>query len=152
MRTQTLASIRQRIVLAKAIIRSAIIIITIFIILILLVTVAAYPRLVPMATENFYQWNTVFLRFVAATISASETIANAISPIGAVSETINNALISAAPAFRNTIEGAASAITSGLVSLHPTEKYLIIQNSAAWVVALATILYIQYMKTRRYRR
>lgn len=152
LRVPALASIRNRIILAKAIIRSAVMIITVFVILILLVTIAAYPPLVPVATDNFYQWNTAFLHFVAATIRASKTIADAVPPINAVAAAINNALIAAAPAFRNTVEGAASAITSGLVSLHPTEKYLVIQNSAAWIVALATILYIQYVKTRRYRR
>ncbi|MDH5495371.1 MAG: hypothetical protein OEY24_06690 [Candidatus Bathyarchaeota archaeon] len=152
LKTPAIAYIKQRITLAKAIIKSATTITLTFIIIITLVTIAAYPKIIPTATADFYHWNTVFLSFVTTTIKASETIANTIPPIGAVATAIHNALIAAAPTFRNTLEAAASAITSGLVSLNPTEKYLIIQNAAAWIIAIATLSYSQYIKNRRYRR
>jgi len=152
LKTRTVTYIGHRITLTKTIIKSATTITVTFITIILLITIAAYPKLIPTATMNFYQWNTTFLNFVITTIKASETIANTIPPIGAIATAIQNALIFAAPAFRNMLESAASAIASGLVSLNSTEKYLIIQNAAAWTVALFTLLYSQYVKTRRYRR
>ena len=152
LKTPTIAYIERRVILARAIIKSAITITATFIIIILLVTIAAYPKFIPTATANFYQWNAAFLSFVTSTIRASETVANTIPPIGAIATTIQNALIAAAPAFHNTLEGTASTITNGLVSLSSTEKYLIIQNTAAWTVAIITLLYSQYIKIRRYRR
>jgi len=152
LKTPAIAQIQRRIILAKAIIKSAIIITATFIILILLITIAAYPHMVPTATSGFYKWNTAFLNFVATTIEASNTIANAIPPLGAAATTVQNALIAASPAFRSTLEGAASTITHGLVALNPTEKYVLIQNAAAWTTAIATLIYSQYAKTRRYRR
>jgi hypothetical protein len=152
MKTPTIAYIRQRIALAKTFVKSAAIITLTFILTIALVTIAAYPKLVPTTTADFLQWNTVFLNFVTATIKASETIANTVPPIGVVATAIHNALIVAAPTFRNVLESAASAITSGLVSLSPIEKYLIIQNAAAWIIAVTTLGYSQYIKTRHYRR
>jgi len=152
LKTPTIAYIERRVILARAIIKSAITITATFIIITLLVTIAAYPKFIPTATANFYQWNAAFLSFVTATIKASETIANTIPPIGAITTTIQNALIAAAPAFHNTLEETASTITNGLVSLSSTEKYLIIQNTAAWTVAIITLLYSQYIKIRRYRR
>lgn len=152
LKTPIIAHIERRIILAKAIIKSATTITVTFVIIILLITIAVHPKLIPTATANFYQWNTVFLNFVIATIKVSETIANTIPPIGAIATAIHNALIAAAPTFRNSLEGAASALTDGLVTLNPTEKYLVIQNTAAWIVAIATLLYSQYVKTHRYRR
>jgi hypothetical protein len=152
LKTPAIAQIQRRIILAKAIIKSAATITATFIILILLITIAAYPHVVPTATFSFYSWNTVFLNFVAATIQASNTIANAIPPLGAAAAAVQNALIAASPTFHSTLEGAASAIASGLVNLNPTEKYVLIQNAAAWITAIATLVYSQYAKTRRYRR
>ena len=152
LRITAFAYIRRRVSVARAMIRSAIIVTATFIILILLITVASYPGLVPTATFDFYQWNTAFLRFVAATIEASKAIAEAIPPIGILGSSIQSALSTAAPGFHNTLEAAASSITSGLVSLSPTGKYLVVQNVAAWAVAIITLLYSQYAKVRRYKR
>jgi hypothetical protein len=146
------ASLQRRVSLAKAIIKSSITITASFIILTILVTIAAYPELVPALTASLFQTNTAFLNFVTATIRASESVANTITPLGMIATSIQNALNSAAPGFRNTLQGVASAITSGIVALNATEKYLIVQNAAAWTTAIATMLYGQYTKTRRYRR
>jgi hypothetical protein len=148
----TIAQLQHRITLAKAIIRSAITVAAIFIVLAVLLTVAAYPTLVPTATLDLHRWNTTFHGFVMSTIQISRNIADSIPPIGAAAAAINSALISASPAFRNTLEGAASALTAGLVALAPVEKYLAIQNIAAWTTAMATLFYSWYSKARRFRR
>jgi hypothetical protein len=152
LKAPTVARIQRRIVLAKALIKSAVTITTAFVLLVLVFTIAAYPRIVPTLTANLYHGNTAFLGFVVATIEASQTIASTLSPLGAVAHSLHNALIAAAPAFRSTLEGAGSAVTHGLVVLRPTEKYLIVQNAAAWITAIAALLYSQYVKIRRYRR
>jgi hypothetical protein len=152
LKIQTVAYIEHRIILAKAIIKSATTTIVLFILISILLTFAAYPKLLSTATANFYQGNPAFLNFVVATIKASQSIAEAIPPIGAIATTVQNALIAIAPSFRNALQATASAIADGLVALTPTEKYLIIQNIAAWTVALTALLYSQYVKPRRYRR
>jgi len=152
LKIQTIAYIEHRIILAKAIIKSATTTITLFIVISILLTFAAYPKLLSTATANFYQGNPAFLNFIVATIKASQAIAEAIPPIGAIAATIQNALIAIAPTFRNALQATASAIADGLVALTQTEKYLIIQNIAAWTVALTALLYSQYVKSRRYRR
>jgi hypothetical protein len=146
------ASLRRRINPAKPIIKAAITVTATFLIIMILVTAAAYPQLVPTATLNLYRGSTAFHGFVIATIKASQSIANTIPPIGTVAATINDALISASPSFRNSLEGVASSIAGGLVALSPLEKYLVTQNSAIWTTALATLLYSWYARTRRYRR
>jgi len=152
LKTPTIANIQHRISLAKTIIKSATSIILVFTIIIILITIAAYPKLIPTITASFYQWNTAFLNFVAETIKASEVIANAIAPIGGIAVAIHRALIAAAPIFYSTLEATASNITNSLVALNHIEKYLIIQNTAAWTVAFTTLLYCKYIRTRRYRR
>ncbi len=152
LKTPLVARIQQQISPAKNTLKNAAIVSVIFIAVTLLVTFTAYPKLLPTATANFYRWNAFFLGFVTATIQAAQTIANTITPIGAVAAAIHDALIAAAPSFRNTLQATATALTSGLVALNPTEKYLVIQNAAAWTAAIATLLYSQYAKTRRPRR
>ena len=152
LRAHTIAQIQHRLTLAKAIIRSAITVAAIFIIFAVLLTIAAYPTLVPTATLDLHRLNTMFHGFVMSTIETSRNIADSIPPVGAAAATINSALISASPAFRSTFEGAASAMTAGLVALAPVEKYLAIQNIAAWTTALATLVYSWYAQSRRIRR
>lgn len=152
LRIRAVSYISHRIYVARPLIRSATAIAGIFIILFLLVTFASYPGLISTATTSFYQWNTAFLSFVAWTIEASKAIATAIPPIGIIGSSIQSVLSMAAPGFHNTIEGAASSITSGLVSLSPTEKYLIVQNVASWTVAAVTLAYGQYARISRYKR
>jgi hypothetical protein len=146
------AYVEHRIVLARAIILGAVTILAVFSIMVLLLTVAANPKLVPTSTTNFYEWNTTFLNFVAATIRTSEGIAATISPIGAIATPIHNALIGISPTFRNILEAAASSLTKDLVSLKPNEKYLLTQNAAAWTITLMSLLYTRYVKTQTYRR
>jgi hypothetical protein len=152
LKAPSVARIQRRVVLAKAIIKSAVTIVTTFVILVVIFTIGAYPRIVPTLTTGFFEWNTVFRGFVVATIDASQTIASTISPLGAVANALHDALIGAAPVFRGALEGAGSAVTSGLVALRPTEKYLIVQNAAAWITGIAALLYSQYVRIRRHRR
>ncbi|UCB59716.1 MAG: hypothetical protein JSW72_06190 [Candidatus Bathyarchaeota archaeon] len=152
LRTSALTQVQRRVLLTKTIIRSAATIVTTFIILVLLITLAAYPYPIPTAALAVYNWNKSFLNFVAGTMEASNAIANALSPLGAVAGAIQNALIAASPAFHTTIDGFASAITLGLAPLSSIEKFVLIQNVAAWTIATATLIYSQYTKTRRYRR
>ncbi|MCW3981529.1 MAG: hypothetical protein NWE81_00205 [Candidatus Bathyarchaeota archaeon] len=148
LRNQVLSYIGKRMASAENSVRSAVSILASFTLLLALVTFAAYPRLILNATLDFFGWNTAFLNFVAATYEFSNALTNAVQPIGAVAASVQRALITAAPSFRTVLEGAAS-ITSGLAALSPAEKFLIIQNSAAWTVAILALLVGQKMRTRR---
>ena len=70
LKARAIAQVQHRIVLAKAIIKSAIAVTAVFIIIILLVTFIAYPKLLPTATAGFYKWNTAFLGFIRSTQAA----------------------------------------------------------------------------------
>lgn len=146
-----IANLQRRMAPAKAIIRSALIVAATFTIIIVLVAIAAYPHIVPATTVGLHTWNTAFHGFVMATIHVSQSIANSIPPIGAVATAINNALLAASPAFRNTLEGAASSMTAGFVTFSPVEKYLVIQNAAVWTTAIVTLSYRWFAKTPRRR-
>lgn len=146
------AYVQNKIVLAKAIIRSAATVTATFTVVVLLITIVAYPNVISSATLNLYEWGKPFLNFVGATTEAAKAIASTIPPIGVIAGSIHSALIAASPAFHTTLEGAGSSLTRGLVALNPTEKYLIAQNAAAWIAAITALLYSQYIKTRRYRR
>jgi len=149
LRTPIIAYIQRRVIMAKALLTGATTVTVTFIIIVLLISITAYPKLMPTAITNFFKWNQGFLSFIIATITASEAVASAVPPIGALATSIHNGLVTVAPAFRSTLEGAGSTLTIGLVSLTPTEKYLVTQNVSVWIVVTITLLYTQYIKIRR---
>ena len=149
LRTPIIAYIQRRVIMVKALLKGATAVTVTFIIIVLLINIAAYPKLMPTAIANFFKWNQGFLDFIIATMRASEAVASAVPPIGALATSIHNGLITVAPAFRNALEGAGSTLAIGLVSLTPTEKYLITQNVSVWIVITITLLYTQYIKIRR---
>ena len=94
---------------------------------------------------NAYKTNQSLLNFVKGT---AETLA----PIGGVFSAVNNALLAAAPSFRNFVL-ALGAIIKPLTELDNASKYLFFQNAAAWIVALSALIYGEVIrKSYRYKR
>jgi len=125
---------------ARATIKSAILTILVFSAIILLVSAVAYPGLIYGTFSNAYHGNPSLLEFVKSVNNALKGFVEALGPIGWLCSAINNAIISAAPALR----GFASALgdfVEPLVNLPPVGKYLVFQNVAAWVSALAVFSY-----------
>jgi len=135
----------QKIHFARATIKSALAVIIAFSALILLVSLLAYPQLVYLTVSNAYKTNPALLNLVKG-------ISQALAPVGQALASMNSAFISAAPTFRNFVVGV-SAVTSPLMNLDATGKYLVFQNVAAWTSALTALVYGVYMRNRyRYRK
>jgi hypothetical protein len=138
------AYVWQKIHFARATIKSALIVLTVFVTFILIISLFAYPRLIYQAISNAYQSNPSLLNFVKGTNQA-------LSSIGGIFSGINSALLGAAPGFRNFALSLGSII-GPLASLNDGGKYLAFQNVAAWISALITIFYGEYVqKGYRYR-
>ncbi|MCW4052958.1 MAG: hypothetical protein NWE78_07110 [Candidatus Bathyarchaeota archaeon] len=137
---------------AKSVICCASAILVTFTALVLLVTAAAYPKLVPSTTADFFHGNPAFLNFVTSTNRATEGISNAIPPVGAIASSIHNALMSVAPGFRDALIAFLYPLSNGLASLSPIAKFLLAQNTAAWSAAVVAIFYRYYASTRSYSR
>ncbi|MCW3981117.1 MAG: hypothetical protein NWF11_06540 [Candidatus Bathyarchaeota archaeon] len=151
-KTWGIRQVADRIDSAKSVIGCASTIIVTFTALVILVTAAAYPKLVPSTTADFFHGNPVFLNFVTSTIRASEGISNAIPPVGAIATSIHNALTTVAPGFRDTLVTFLYPLSNGLASLSPIAKFLLAQNTAAWSVAVVAIFYRYYVRRRSYSR
>ncbi|MGB9683724.1 MAG: hypothetical protein ACPL1Z_02205 [Candidatus Bathyarchaeales archaeon] len=137
---------------ARVTIKSAIILLLVFSTLILLASVLAYPRLIYQTFSNLYQGNPSLLEFVKSTNNALKDFAEAVAPVGWICSAINNALISAAPGFRDFVL-TLGRVTKPLADLPPTGKFLAFQNLAAWISALTVLFYGAYMrKGYRYRK
>ena len=138
------AYVWQKIHFARATIKSAMIVLTVFVTFILIISLFAYPRLIYQAISNAYQSNPSLLNFVKGNNQA-------LSSIGGIFSGINSALLGAAPGFRNFALSLGSII-GPLASLNDGGKYLAFQNVAAWISALITIFYGEYVqKGYRYR-
>lgn len=137
---------------ARATIKSASTVLLVFAVFILLVSLLAYPQLIYRTISNAYQNNPSLLNFTKSTSNSVKGIAEALAPIGWICSSINNALLSAAPGFRD-FALSLGVLIKPLTNLDNAGKYLIFQNIAAWVSALTALFYGEYMgKSYRYKR
>ncbi len=142
---KSIAYVWQKIHFARATIKGALTVLLVFLAFILLFSLLAYPQLVYRTVANAYKTNSSLLNFVKGT-------AEALAPIGGVFSAVNNALLAAAPSFRNFVLGIGTIIKP-LTGLDNASKYLIFQNAAAWIVALLTLLYGEVIrKSYQYKR
>ncbi|MEM2419411.1 MAG: hypothetical protein QXL38_00300 [Candidatus Bathyarchaeia archaeon] len=136
----------------KATVKSAITVLFVFLALVLLVSVLANPWLVYRAFASLYQSNPQVLGFVKATNSALNGFVQAVAPIEWICSSIDDAIRAASPGLRN-LAAALGSLTKPLADLSPVDKYLVFQNLAAWVCALAVLAYGVYVrKSYRYKR
>jgi hypothetical protein len=145
LRIKSVAYIWQKIHFARATIKSALTIFLIFSAFAFIISLLAYPQLIYRTISSAYQNNPSLLNFVKST---AETLA----PIGAIFSGINNALLSAAPTFRDFVL-SIGIIIKPLVDSDNVGKYLVFQNAAAWICALAILIYGEFTrKGYRYRK
>ena len=140
LRIKGVSYIWSKVSFARATIKSALIIILVFSALILLVSVIAYPGLIYTAFSSMYQGSPSLLRFVKSVNNALKGFVSALGPIEWLCSSINNAIISAAPALRDFLS-TLGGLTKPLVDLPPVGKYIVFQNVAAWVSGLAVFSY-----------
>jgi len=104
----------------------------------------AYPWWFHDMVVNFYYANPSLMTFVVRTQANLQSIWQALAPL-------NNALISAAPGFRDSLQNFGASLEP-LTKLDITGKYLLVQNLAAWVSAIIALAYGKYASARRYKR
>ena len=152
LRIRGVANLWRKINFARASIRSAAIVLLVFGTLILLVSLLTYPQLIYWTVSNNYQNNPSLLSFVKSVSDSGQSVSEALAPIGWICSTINNALLSIAPGFRDSVLSLGSLIRP-LVELDGAGKYLVFQNVATWVSAFTALVYGgRRRKGRRYKK
>jgi hypothetical protein len=137
---------------ARTTLKSALIMLLAFSAFILLFSILMNPQLIRQTFLNLYRNNPSAFSFVRSISNAARGFAETLAPIGWVCTAINNALMATAPGFRAVAAGFGGLIKP-LAELPPAGKYLVFQNFAVWVSALAVLLYGVYVqKGYRYRR
>lgn len=140
LRIKGISYIWNKVSFAKITIKSAIVTILVFSALTLLVSVIVYPGLIYGTFSNIYRENPSLLEFVKSVNNSLKGFVEALGPIGWLCSAINDAIISAAPALRG-FASALGGLVKPLVDLPPIGKYIVFQNVAAWVSALAVFSY-----------
>ena len=152
LRIKGISYIESRMSFARATVKSAVTILLVFLALVLLVSVLVNPWLVYGTLANLYQNNPQILGFVVTVNSTLQGFAETVAPVGWLCSSIDGAIRAAAPSFRGFIS-ALSALTKPLADLSPAGKYLVFQNLAAWLSALAVLGYGAYTrKSYRFKR
>lgn len=153
-RLRGISEVLRRRFFARAALKSAATVLFVFIISFLALYLLGFPSFIHDQVIELYRGNPSFQGFVVRTIEIASSIGSTLSPIGWLASAINGALISSAPGFRSAIEGLSVSITKPLSELSLVWKYVICQNIAAWVSAVAALAYGQYASSlyRRYRR
>lgn len=152
LRFRAVAYVWNKMSFAKTTLKSALTILVAFSALVLLFSLLVNPQLIRQTFLNLYRENPSTFNFVRSISDAAKGFAETIAPIGWACAAINNAIIAAAPGFR-AFAAVLGNLVKPLAELPPVGKYLVFQNFAVWVSALAVLFYGVYVeKGYRYRR
>jgi len=144
LRIPGLSGLSRRLFFARTAVKSAMMILLAFVSFALLAYSLAYPWWIHDVVVNFYRANPSFTTFVTGTNQNLRSLGQALAPI-------NNALLAAAPDFRNNLQSLGTSLEP-LAKLDIAGKYLLVQNLAAWVSALVALAYGKHASARRYKR
>jgi len=136
MKVKAFAYLGERVHSSRATIRSALIVLLLFAFFTVFVSLLTYPQLIYRGVSSAYQNDPSMLGFVKG---AGE----ALSPIGNVFSSLNNALLSAAPGFRDSVTSLGNVIKP-LSELDNAGKYLVFQNAAAWVSVFLALFLVEF--------
>lgn len=151
LRVRGVSYVLKRLFFARAAVKSTLSIITVFVSSFIALYVLGHPRSTYDAVVGLYQLVPSFHGFVLKTIEMAEGAAQALSPIGGLASAINNALIAAAPGFRNALQSIGASTAEPIAKLDLVGRYALCQNLAAWVSAVIALAYGRYT-SRLYRR
>ncbi|MGB9853465.1 MAG: hypothetical protein ACPLRY_01455 [Candidatus Bathyarchaeales archaeon] len=152
LRFRAVAYIWNKMSFAKTTLKSALMILLAFSALVLLFSLLVNPQLIHQTFLNLYRDNPSVFNFIRSTSDAAKGFTETLAPIGLACTAINNALVAMAPGFR-TVAASFGNIIKPLAELPPAGKYLVFQNFAVWVSALAVLFYGMYVRRGyRYRR
>jgi hypothetical protein len=115
--------------------RSALIVFIVFSALLFLISLLAFPRLIYQSVASIYKNDP----------SLADFAKGAAASIGGVFSSINNALLGAAPGFRDFVLTFGLPISS-LATLSNVGRYLVFQNGAAWASTVIVVLYARYSR------
>lgn len=151
-RIRGVSYISHRLLLAKATVRSAAIVVLIFLSAALLFSLIEYPNLIHSWTLNLYRGSPAFLNFVSGTAQWFSGVGQAVPALGGFGSGINDVLVGAAAGFRHSLTSAGTSLTASIVQLDAQNKYVLSQNVAAWLSALFALAYGSYTSSRPSRR
>jgi len=144
--------VSKRLFLARAAVKSALVVLAVFLSMYLLLYIVVYPDLIYHGVVELYRGNPSFLGFVTGTRDLVRVVGQALPPIDGLGTAINNALLRAAPDFRRGLAGVGAALTASLVALDVVGKYVLSQSVAAWGSAFVALIYGAYTSSRLRRR
>ncbi len=148
-KTPGVGYISQRLSFARIAVRSALTILAIFILVAAGLLLIEYPDLIYHLTLNMYAGSPALHGFVIGVGQWLQGVGISVPPLSDLGTSINNALVSAAPGFRRSLEAAGTSLTSPIFQLDVVGKYALSQNLAAWTAAVLALLYSAYASTRR---
>lgn len=144
LRVKSIAYLWQKIHFARTTIKSALTVLLAFGTFILIISLVAFPKLIPQTIANLYQNSPSLLDFM-------KNLSATLAPVGSILSGANNLLLAAAPSFRNFISGLGN-ILRPLTALDNAGKYLAFQNASTWIVALTVLFYGEFRKHYRYKK
>jgi hypothetical protein len=146
-----ISTLSQRVSSAHAAVRSAIVILLAFTSLAVGLIFVAYPDLIYHLTVNLYRGSPALVNCAAGTASWLNGVGTLLPSLGGLGAAINNALIAAAPGFRQSLEAAGTTLTRPIIQLDIVGKFALSQNLAAYAAAIIALMYGAYASPRRRR-
>jgi hypothetical protein len=140
-RYRNVSVVQQRLTFGKLAFESIVTVLTIFLLSLITFYVLIYPNLFTDFAVEVYTTNSALHGFVLKVIEALQGIAGALAPVVSA---IDSGLRAIAPGFRDTFEGFVTSRHQPLSAGDLLWRYVLAQNAAAWISALAAIAYGKY--------
>jgi hypothetical protein len=137
LRSSGVSSVPQRLSFGGVALESAVTVLTIFLLSIILLSVLVYPKL--------------FTEFAVGFYSETSSLQGSMQSLAEGVVSIASGLDSIAPGFRSAFEGLVSPTFQSLTEGDLLWRYVFCQNAAAWVSAVAVLVYVRYFSKTYYR-
>ena len=140
-RFRGVSSVQQRLSFGRLALESTVTVLTIFLLSIIIFSVLVYPRIFTDFAVGLYSTNSALHGFLLQLNGILQAI---LSPI-------NGVLNAFAPSLRNVFESLVPSKSQSLSGGDLLWRYVFCQNAAAWISALAALIYGKYF-FNTYRR
>jgi hypothetical protein len=129
LRSSGVSVVQRRLSFGRVALESAVTVLTVFLLSIILLAVVVYPNLFTDFAVGFYSVNSALQGFMQSLSDVLVSIASGLDSI--------------APGFRSAFENIVSARTPSLTEGDLLWRYVFCQNAAAWVSAIAALVYVK---------
>jgi hypothetical protein len=137
-RSRGVSFVQRRLSFGRLAVESTVTVLAIFLLSLIICSVLVYPNLLNDFAVRLYSTNSAIHGLVLKIVEMLQGVAKVLAPIVSA---IDGGLRAIAPGFRNVFEGLVSSRPQSFTEEDLLWRYVFCQNAAAWISAIAVLVY-----------